>query len=133
MQSKYLRTGDIIAGNLRLELTLAEAKTGVMDVGAVPKYTVRDVELVLEYTYLASDAARMVSQSNSGGYVISFDSFAVFASSQECGASGMNVLIPARYSSLKSLFTVIRETDKITTHTTASISGRSNPFGDSGQ
>jgi len=45
----------------------------------------------------------------------------------------MNVLIPARYSSLKTLFTVIRETGKITTHTAASISGRSNIFGDFGQ
>jgi len=58
----------------------------------------------------------MVSYSNSGGYMISFDSFAVFASPQESGAAGMNVLIPARYSSLKILFTVIRETDMITTH-----------------
>ena len=75
----------------------------------------------------------MVSHSNSGGYMISFDSFAVFASSQESGEAGMNVLIPARYSILKTLFTVIRETDKITTHTEESISGRSNLFKDSGQ
>jgi hypothetical protein len=133
LQSKYIPTGDMIAGDLRLELTLAEAKTGVVAAGAVPKYTVSEVELMLEYTDLASDAARMVSQSNSGGYMISFDSFAVYASSQESGAAGMNVLIPARYSSLKTLFTVIRETDKITSHTDKSISGRSNLFGDSGQ
>jgi hypothetical protein len=132
LQNKYLPTGDMIAGDLRLELTLAEANTGVLAVGAVPKYTVSDVELMLEYTDLASDAARMVSQSNSGGYMISFDSFANFASSLETGAGGMNVLIPARYSSLKTLFTIIRETDKIATHTTRSISARSNLFGDAG-
>jgi len=67
LQSKYLPTGDMIAGDLRLELTLAEANTGVVVIGAVPKYTVSEVELMLEYTDLASDAARMVSQSNSGG------------------------------------------------------------------
>jgi hypothetical protein len=89
LQSKYLPTGDIIAGDLRLELTLAEAVTGVVAVGAVPRYTVSDLELMLEYTDLSSDAARMVSQSNSGGYMISFDSFVVFASSQESGAVGM--------------------------------------------
>jgi hypothetical protein len=105
----------------------------VVAVGAVPKYTVSEVELILEYTDPASDAARMVSHSNSGGYMISFDSFAVFASSQESGAASMNVLIPARYSSLTTLFTVIRETDKIPTHTATSISGRSNLFGDTGQ
>jgi hypothetical protein len=60
--------------------------------------------------------------------MISFESFAVFPSSQEFGAAGMNVLIPARYSSLKTIFTVIRETDNIPTHTVASSSGRSNLF-----
>jgi hypothetical protein len=63
----------MIADDLRLKLTLAEANTGTMAVGAVPKYTVSDMELMLDYTDLASDAARMVSQSNSGGYMISFD------------------------------------------------------------
>jgi len=66
---------------------------------------------MLEYTDMASDAERMVFQSNSGGYMIFFYLFAVFASSQESGAADMNVLIPARFSSLKTLFTVIRETD----------------------
>ena len=114
----------MIAGDPRLELTLAETNTGVVAVGAVPKYTVSEGELMLEYTDLASDAARMVSQSNSGGYMISFVSFANFASSLETGTAGMNVLIPARHSSLKTLFTVVRETTEIVTHTTKSISGR---------
>ncbi len=120
------------AGDRQLELTLAEANTGVVAAGAVPKYTVSEVELMLEYTDLASDVARMVSQSNSGGYMIRFDSFANFASSLEVGAAGINILIPARYSSLKTLSTVVRETTKITTHTAASITGRTNLFGDGG-
>jgi hypothetical protein len=95
-QNKYLPTGDMAAGDLRLELTLAEANTGVVAAGAVPKCMISEMEIMLEYTDLASDAARMVSQSNSGGYMISFDSFTNFASSLEVGAAGMNVLIPAR-------------------------------------
>ncbi len=83
-------------GDLRLELTLAEANTGVMAAGAVPKYTVSEVELMMEYIDIASDAARMVSHSNSGGYMINFDSFANFALSLEVGAAEMNVLILAR-------------------------------------
>jgi len=133
LQSKYLATVDMIGGDLRLELTLVEANIGVVAVGAMPKYTVSEVKLMLEYTDLASDAARMVCQSNSGGYMISFDSFANFALSLEIVTAGMNVLIPARYSSLKTLFTVIRETTKSTTHTAISISGRTNLFGDAGQ
>jgi hypothetical protein len=41
----------MIAGYLRLELTLAEANTG-----AVPKYTFSEAEMMLEYTDMASDA-----------------------------------------------------------------------------
>jgi hypothetical protein len=64
----------------------------------------------------------MVNQSNSGGYMISFDTFANFASSMDTGAAGMNIIIPARCSSHKTLFTVSR-----------SIFRRSNLFGDTGQ
>jgi len=64
--------------------------------------------------------------------MISFDSFANFAPSLEVGSAGMNVVIPARYSSLKTIFTVVRETTKITTHKTTSISGRTNLFDDIG-
>ena len=117
LQSKYFPIGDMIAGDLRLELTVAEANTGVVDIGAEPEYTVSELEFMLEYTDLASDAVRMVSQSNSSGFVISFDSFVNFASSLEIGTAGMNVLIPARYSSLKTIFTSVRETTKITTYT----------------
>jgi hypothetical protein len=97
----------MMAGDLRLELTHAEAKTGVVAVGAVPKYTVSEVKLMLEYTDLASDASRMVNHSNSGGYIISSYIFANFTLSLETGAAGMNILIPARHFSLKTLFTVI--------------------------
>jgi hypothetical protein len=65
--------------------------------------------------------------------MISFNGFANFASSLDVGSAGMHVLIPARYSSLETLFTVVRETAKITTHTVASISGRMHLFGDIGQ
>jgi hypothetical protein len=79
------------------------------------KYTVSEVELMLEYTNLASHAAHVVSQSNSGGYMIRFESFSTYASLLETGAGTMNILLPARFSSLRTLFIVIRETDKITT------------------
>jgi hypothetical protein len=91
LQSKYLPTGDMIAGDLRLELTLAESETRVVGAVAKPKHTVSEVELMPEYTNLASYAARMVSQSNSGGYMISFDSFSTYASSLETGAGTMSI------------------------------------------
>ena len=46
--SKYLPTGEMTAGDLRLELTLANTTDGVVGVGAVPNHTVEDVEMMLE-------------------------------------------------------------------------------------
>ena len=77
---------------------------------------------------MAFDAARMVSQSNSGGYMISFDSFANLASSIETRANNCNILIPARYSSLKTLFTVMILQENIGkgAHTKKTITNRMN-------
>jgi hypothetical protein len=80
LHSKSLPIGDIVAGDLRLELTLAEAEIGVVDAGAVPKNTVSELEVMLEYTDPASDAARTTIQSSSEWYMISFKSFAELAS-----------------------------------------------------
>jgi hypothetical protein len=101
-------------------------------VGAVasPKYTVSDVEMMLEHTDLASDTARMDSHSNSSGYMISFESFANYASALEANASNINVLIPARYSSLKTLFINIRHSTNLKDYTKSSISERANIIGD---
>jgi hypothetical protein len=48
------------AGDLRLELTLANAADGIL-ADAARTWTVDNVEMMLEYTDLASDAARVVS------------------------------------------------------------------------
>ncbi len=94
LHNKYLPTGDMNAVDLWLELTLANAEGGIL-ADAARILTVDSVELVLEYIDEASDAARVVYQSNSGGWMISFDSFANYSSSSKSGAGPMNVLIPA--------------------------------------
>ena len=53
---------------------------------------------MLEYVELNSVAERMISTQNSGGYMISFDTFANFTSTVESGSTNINALIPARYS-----------------------------------
>ena len=65
-QSKYLPTGDMSAGDLRVEITLAINNDGVTssttDTTAGAKtWTVSDAELMLEYVELNSEAARMIS------------------------------------------------------------------------
>jgi hypothetical protein len=96
------------AGDLRVEITLANNNDGVttslLDTTAGSKtWTISDVELMLEYVELNSEAARMISALNAGGYAIIFDRFANFASTVAAGKSA-NILIPARYSSIKTLF-----------------------------
>lgn len=143
LQSKFLPTGDMVAGDLRLELTLANANVPVLkatvatgqpaNTATEGKWKVSDVELMLEYVELNSEAARMISAQNAGGYMISFDSFANFASTVEAGATNMNTLIPARYSSLKTLFTVIRLQGEQIKFDAKTVTSRCNPFGETGQ
>jgi len=136
MQNKYLPTGDMSGGDLRLEITLANMADGVITGGTstgVRRWEVKDVELMLEYVELNSEAARMISQQNAAGYVIGFDSFANYANTVESGATNANILIPARYSSLKTLFTIFRTGTNIGASTAATISQRVNPIGDTGQ
>jgi hypothetical protein len=64
-----------------------------------------DVELMLEYVELNLEAARMISAQNTGSNAISFDSFANYASTVAAGKNA-NILIPARNSSLKTLFSI---------------------------
>jgi hypothetical protein len=66
MQFKYLPTGDISAGDIRVEFTLAANNDGVTiptawQTGGAKTWEVSDVELMLEYVELSSEAARMIS------------------------------------------------------------------------
>ena len=136
LQNKYLPTGDMTGGDMRVELTLANAADGVVGAGAATTpntYKITECELMLEYVELNSEAARMISQQNSSGYAISFDSFANFGSTIGSSSTNCNVLIPARYSSLKTLFTVFRDQSNIGKKLEKTISERYNFFGDAGQ
>jgi hypothetical protein len=137
MQSKYLPTGDMSAGDLRVEITLANNNDGVTipstgQTAGAKTWQVSDVELMLEYVELNSEVARMISSQNAGGYAISFDSFANYASTV-AAVKNANILIPARYSSLKTLFTIFRLQSDINLATAKTISSRANPVTDDGQ
>ena len=133
LHNKDLPTGDMSAGDFRLDLTLANASDGVIG-DAARTWTVDNVdEMMPEYTNLASDATRMVSQSNSSGYMISFVSLANYSSSLEANTTNMNILIPARHNRLKTFFTVVRLHENIGAVTKSAISERVNLFGDAGQ
>jgi len=62
--------------------------------------------------------------------VISFDSLTNYASALETNATNMNILIPARDSSLKTLFTIVRDSENLADYTKKSLSARLNLFGE---
>jgi hypothetical protein len=98
--------------DLRLEITLANVGDGVHTTGRsstrIFGWTVGSVELMLEYVELNSEAYGMISSQNARGYMISFISFVNYASTVDVGATNTNIFIPARYSSLKTLFSIYR-------------------------
>ncbi len=67
--------------------------------------------------------------------MISFESFTSIASTIETGANNCEILIPARYSSLKTLFTIMRLQANIGTgaHTKKTLTNRMNILQDGGQ
>ncbi len=137
MQNKYLPTGDMSGGDLRLEITLANVSDGVVTTGRTSTgmfgWAVDSVELMLEYVELNSEASRMISAQNAGGYMISFDSFVNYASTVDVGATNSNILFPARYSSLKTLFSIFRLQSNIGLASAKTISQRANPVTDARQ
>ena len=125
LQSKYLPTGVMTGGDLRLELTLASTEMGVV-ASAGSTWEVRDVEVELEYVEVSSEVDRMIQASNPR-YVISFESFANYTNSITTSEGQINKLIPARFSSLKTLYTIFRRTADITSLPAASVTARVNP------
>ena len=127
LQSKYLPLGAAVGGDLRLELTLAAANTAVVSASDAD-WSISDIELQLEYVEVNSEVDRMIQQANPR-FVISCESFANYTNTIEAAASAKqnNLLIPARFSSLKTLYTFFRLQEDITKKESRSISARPYP------
>ncbi len=125
LQSKYLPTGSMTGGDLRLELTLASLAGGALGT-TTPNWSITDVSLQLEYVEVSSEVDRMIQASNPR-YVISFESFANYTNTIASTETQVNKLIPARFSSLKTLYTMFRNSADLTATAKRSVSGRVNP------
>ena len=129
LQSKYLPTGAMLGGDLRLELVLANANTAVVQGAGAVNWTVSDVELQLEYVEVNSEVDRMIQQANPR-YVISCETFANYTNTLPASggsAQQMNLLVPARFSSLKTLYTFFRVQSDVTSATARSVTSRPYP------
>eukprot|EP00873_Tetraselmis_striata_P034641 jgi/Tetstr1/454905/TSEL_041769.t1 len=108
-------------GDLRLELTLAATNAAV--VGTAPDWEIGNVELQLEFVEVTSEVDRMIQQANPR-YVISYESFANYTNSIQADEGQINKLIPARFSSLKTLYTIFRKHADLTLAASKSVSTR---------
>jgi hypothetical protein len=130
LQSKYLPLGAMSAGDLRLEVTWANANDGVHGTNANShNWNISNIEYVAEIVEINSEAQGMIEQANSAGYTLSYDSFFNHANSIENGSSGVTMLIPCKYQSLKTLFTIFRKQSNVGLNTAKVVSERVNPIG----
>lgn len=130
LQGKYLPTGAMTGGDLRLELTLAPTaravKFGQGTAAQTGTWAIDDVELALEYVEVSSEVDRMIQQANPR-YVISFESYANYTNTVSKTEGQINKLIPARFSSLKTLYTFFRQSDILNNRVASSVTTRVNP------
>ena len=108
---KYLPLGAMgNGGNLRLTLTIDTLNNvGITADGGDVALTLSDIELVCGIVEVDSAAQQMIDASSAGIYAISSTGYKNYTSN--AGGSGeteVSLLVPAKASSMKSLFTIMR-------------------------
>jgi len=124
--SKYLPVSKIT--DLRLELTIENAIQAVVGTAGSTSFTLNNVQLVLTYVDVDPMVASQLEQAVGGRYIISSESWRNYTSILPASRSGDSVLIPARYSSLRTLLHVWRDYVNNNDQTKYWQSARSNPF-----
>jgi hypothetical protein len=124
--SKYLPVSKIT--DLRLELTVENAIQAVVQATGTASFSLNNVQLVLTYVDIDPMVASQLEQAVGGRYIISSESWRNYTSILPASRSGDSVLIPARYSSLRTLLHVWRDYADNSDQTKYWLSARSNPF-----
>ena len=124
--SKYLPISK--ATDLRLELTVENAIQAVVHATGTPSFTVNNMQLILTYIDIDGSVASQLEQAVGGRYIISSESWRNYTSILPASRSGDSVLIPARYSSLRTLVSTFRDYVNNSDQTKYWLSARSNPF-----
>jgi hypothetical protein len=128
--SKYLPVSKI--SDLRLELTLeAIAQAVVCGTVAAPlvaNYQIQNPQLVLTYVELDPSMASQIESATHGRYIVSSESWRNYTTILPAARSGDSVLIPARYSSVRTMLHTFRDTTNQTNAGASWLSARSNPF-----
>jgi hypothetical protein len=124
--SKYLPISKIT--DLRLELTIENAIQAVVQATGTTAFTLNNIQLILTYVDIDPMVASQLEQAVGGRYIISSESWRNYTSILPANRSGDSVLIPARYSSMRTLLHVWRDYANNSDQTKYWLSARSNPF-----
>lgn len=111
---KNLPVGEMGAGDLRIEIELAPFADCLRSAahGSNPTgYTVSDVEYVCSFVEVSQGAMDDIRRAHGGRYAISSESYRNYTESITAGAGEKVVLIPAKFSSLKTLVCALRADD----------------------
>lgn len=129
MASKFLPVG-AINNDLRLEITLEQAAIALIShAAATPGYQVTEFTLILQILELGDEAQAMVEQMTGGNYMISSETYRNASTLLANGSTADSVLLPFRFSSLKSLYWCFRPaTPANGSFTASSICNRLNPY-----
>ena len=123
---KYVPIGAIgNGGNLRLTLTMdALTNGGKSGDGTANIYTISEVNLVCGIVEVDSSAQQMIEQSSGNIYAMSSTGWKNYTANAEAGVSTVEALVPAKASSMKSLFVVSRADADMNSNSEFSIGGR---------
>jgi hypothetical protein len=137
--SKLLPLG-AISNDLRLEVLLASVQNAVVGTGAVTganpaiNYQVTEAVLQLSMLELDGDAQRMIDASVGGNYYISTECYRNYSTVLAAGSTTDSVLIPARFSSVKSILAIYRPAANVNNAdaTRFAQTSRVNPYSGAG-
>lgn len=118
---------------LVLELTLADAAVpGTVAANHIPNWEVSEVELVGEMVQVSPAVDASIRQMNAGGVRIGSQTFVLHSNTVSGDSASTNLLISSNASSAKTLFSVFRKSGDTVAAASKSVSGRYNPYGDTG-
>jgi hypothetical protein len=109
MAEKYLPIGGRDIG-LRVRMTMADPVVALKLSGADTSvgYTLKDVTLELEYLEVAPSIYQALASESDGVFKISGVGISNFSNTGLAGTTQQNLLIPARYSSVRNFLTINR-------------------------
>ena len=131
---KYLPLFALQADSLRIQVTLEDPEKALVCTGGTTcKYVLEDMGYVCQFVELTSAVCGAILQdglANGGGALkISSESFRGFESTLPTESTGFSIQVPARFSSLNSIYSCWRQTDNVSAIGKKSITGRVQPKG----